>query len=94
MISATSSGSTRCALSSAGAATRSSANPRRFHGHKIPAAQTLAYRIDHRLVLIIDDQRMHTRVVDDELQLRAGQAEIQRHEHRSGRRRGVERFQE
>jgi len=67
---------------------------RGLRGQVVTAAERTADRIDHRLVRVIDQQRVHPGVVDDELQLRAGEAEIQRHEHRSCRRRRVQRFQE
>ena len=66
----------------------------RLRGQVVTATECAADRIDHRLVRVIDQQRVHPGVVDDELQLRAGEAEIQRHEDRADRRCREQRLEE
>ena len=45
-----------------------------------PATQAIPYAVDHRPVRAIDHQRVHAGIIDDVIQFRAREAEVQRHE--------------
>ena len=58
------------------------------------AVQRCADAVDHRHAQVVDEQRVQAGIVDDVLELGAGQPEIQRHEDRADGGSGVHRLDE